>query len=96
MEKYLFRDDKDQEILYVNTVFETNIFRDSKVGLLVAVRGLLVLIMIWLLIEEFQFKGAPHITMYTVWGELSTFLVTILLFICSIEKYKKHQLYEIN
>lgn len=88
MESYLFGDDQDQEILYVNTVFETNIFRDSKTGLLVVLRGFLITIMIWLLLEEYQFKGIPHITKFTVWGELLTFVATILLFICSIEKYR--------
>jgi hypothetical protein len=67
------------------------VFRDSKVERLVCLRGLCLSIMIWLMFEEFKYKGYPHISKYTVWGEISTLAVFVLLFFCSIIKYKKHK-----
>jgi hypothetical protein len=50
--------------------------------------------MLWLIYEEFKLKGAPHVSMYTVWGELFVLTVFCLQFVTSIVKYRKHIMYD--
>lgn len=76
------------------TIYETNIFRDSGSEYLILIRAIFVAIMSWMIYEEIHLKGRLQLEKFTIWGELGTFTVFLLLMLCSIEKYHKHLKYD--
>ena len=77
------------------TVLDTNICNERFPEILVAIRGLFLFLMSWLLYQDFKLKQAINFQKYTIWGEISTFVTFLLLFICSVEKYAYQTLYKL-
>ena len=85
--------EKDQAILEICTIYETNIF-----GLegLIAFRFTCFAVMSWLVYTDVKLKHGLHYEKYTVWGEISTLISFGLLAKCSVEKYIKNLQFQAN
>ena len=79
--------EKDQDILEICTIHETNMF--GLLGL-IAFRFTGFSVMAWLVYMDIKLKHGLHYEKYTVWGEVSTLIVFGLLTLCSVEKYIKN------
>lgn len=77
------------------TIYDTNIFRDSGSEWLILIRAIFVGILSWMVWEEVHIKQKPlAVEKFTIWGELMTLTVFVLLMLCAIEKYHKHLKYD--
>jgi hypothetical protein len=88
--------ERDQEIMEICTIYETNIFRNKGYPWLILIRSISFFVMCWLLYADYQIKHKIHYEKYTVWGAWSTLVVLFLMILCSIEKYHRHAKYDEN